>query len=442
MNYLISSIQLNGSVNKTLLRNMKLFAKNHDARILLYVMPGRNKDETLIPTILLDDEDIELLYLGKDGQKLNNNLKIFDHKILASMVNPLTGMNLKLHRDFSWTLPSPKIRYMSYPNTGKHPRFLATTGSLTHGNYKEWTAQGIRAGLEHQYGFSFINIKSNRLFSFVPVEAQKNGNFHYLRDEYKNGKVYDSQPEALVLGDWHTGDTCPKTRKATIAMIGELKPKRVILHDFYDGKSINPHEGDDCLSKALRFSKNLHILEDELRACLKELNFFAKKFPDVEFVVVESNHDIFLYRYLAKGMYPMDACNSIFAASLYGYVGEYMKGKGPKPTLCLAMEMIGAVAGNVRFLKEDEEYRVKGIELGYHGHRGVNGARGTSASFSNYNLKMITGHEHTPKIHPNGMVVGTSTHLKLSYTKGASSWLNAHGLLYSSGKYTLLTLIF
>jgi len=55
---------------------------------------------------------------------------------------------------------------------------------------------------------------------------------------------------------------------------------------------------------------------------------------------------------------------------------------------------------------------------------------------------LISAHEHTPKIHPNGMVVGTLTKLKLGYTKGASSWLNANGILYSSGKYSLLTLIF
>ena len=112
------------------------------------------------------------------------------------------------------------------------------------------------------------------------------------------------------------------------------------------------------------------------------------------------------------------------------------------PALKLAMGLVGELPPNFTFLREDEEFRVQGVGLDYHGHRGVNGARGTSASFSNYNLKLITGHEHTPKIHPNGMVVGTSTHLKLGYTKGAGSWLNAHGLLYSSGKYTLLTIIF
>ena len=92
-------------------------------------------------------------------------------------------------------------------------------------------------------------------------------------------------------------------------------------------------------------------------------------------------------------------------------------------------------------LLRNEEYRVKGIGLDYHGHRGMNGARGTSMSFSNNNLAMITAHEHSPKLHPNGMVVGTLTYLKLPYTKGASSWMHANGILYSSGKYSLLTII-
>lgn len=54
---------------------------------------------------------------------------------------------------------------------------------------------------------------------------------------------------------------------------------------------------------------------------------------------------------------------------------------------------------------------------------------------------MISGHTHSPFLGQNSMVVGTSTKLKLDYTKGPSSWLNAHGILYGNGKYALITLI-
>lgn len=438
MNYIVSTIQYCATVNKPFLRNMLAFADKHNVpKIYLFVLAGKNKDEAALATALLDDPRIELMYLDKNGKKLNSNLKLHDTQILASQINPLTGFQSKLHRDFSYILPSPKIRYLSIPNTSTYPRFLATTGALTHPNYKLHTAQGRKAELEHEYGFAYVEIRNSRLFNYRPVMALKNGNFHYDREYYRNGKVTDVQPEALVLGDWHTGDTCPKTRAATIKMIEKLKPKRVVLHDLFNGHSINHHERKNNLSKAELWGSRKHELEVEVEQCLKELNFFAHKFPDVQFLIAESNHDLFMAQYIGTENFLADGQNSVFSCRLFVEMMTARK----QPVLKTAMELIGKVAHNVRFFNEDEEYRVKGVGLDYHGHRGVNGARGSGASFDRFNLKMITGHEHTPKIYANGMVVGTSTLLKLGYTKGASSWLNAHGILYPDGKYSLISLV-
>lgn len=400
-------------------------------------MQGKYKDEDIIHPSLFDDTRIEILSLGKEGVKLNNNLKLYDTGILASQINPLTGFNKKLHRDYSYILPSPKIRYQSIPNTSKYPRFLATTGALTHGNYKDHIAQGRKAILEHEYGFAFIEVVSSRLFNYHPIMAMKNGNFNYNREYYHDGKVSDQQPEALILGDWHVGDTCPKTRKATIKMIDDLKPKRVFFHDFFNGHSINHHEQSNHLSKARLWSTKMSVLEDEVTKCLSELQFFAKRFPDVQFLIVESNHDLFLRKYIGEENFLEDGQNSVFACKMFIEASRVNQ-----PMLKTAFELVGNIPKNVRMLSEDEEYRVRGVGLDCHGHRGVNGSRGSGASFDRYNLKLITGHEHSPKIYQNGLVVGTSTELRLDYTKGAGSWLNAHALLYASGKYTLLTMIF
>ena len=438
MNRIVSTIQLSALVNRPFLRNMIAFADEHNVnKIKLFVMPGKNKDESSIPTILMENPRIELLFLDKAGLKLNNNLKLYDTGILASQINPLTGFNKKLHRDYSYLLPSPKVRYMSIPNTSKYPRFLATTGALTHGNYKMHTAQGRKAELEHEYGFAFIEVKNSRIFNYHPVMALKNGNFNFNREFYRNGKKEDQQPEALILGDIHVGDTCMKSMRVSVQMIADLKPKRVVLHDLFNGHSINHHERSNNLSKAQLWKQKMHILEEEVDQCQVFLNDLAYKFPDVQFLVVESNHDLFMKTYISHENFLADGQNSVFSCRLFV---EMDKCK-PQPILQTAMELQGKIAKNVRFLNEDEEYRVKGVGLDYHGHRGMNGARGTSMSFSNNNLMLISAHEHTPKIHPNGMVVGTLTKLKLGYTKGASSWLNANGLLYSSGKYTLLTII-
>lgn len=437
--YIVSTIQYNALVNRPLLRNMVKFADVHKVeKIYLYVMPGKTVDETIISPVLFEDERIELLNLGKDGMRLNSNLKLYDTGILASQINPLTGFNRKLHRDYSYILPSPKIRYLSIPNTSEYPRFLATTGALTHGNYKMHIAQGRKADLEHEYGFAFVEVLNGRLFNYHPIMALKNGNFNHNREYYRDGELLDQQPEALVLGDWHTGDTCPKTRKASFKMIADLKPKRVFLHDFFNGHSINHHERNNNLSKARLWEKKMHVLQEEVAKCLDELSVFSSKFPDVEFFVVESNHDQFLAKYIGEENFLVDGQNSVFSCKLFIQVSEGVY----QPILRTAMELVGDIPQNVTFLKEDEEYRIKGVGLDYHGHRGMNGSRGTGYQFSNNNLKLITGHEHSPKIYANGMVVGTSTTLRLGYTKGASSWLNAHAILYASGKYTLVTLIF
>ena len=438
MNYIVSTIQYSASVNKPLLRNMLAFADKHNvSKIYLYVLAGKNKDETAIASVLFDDPRIELLFLDKTGMKLNNNLKLHDTQILASQINPLTGFNKKLHRDYSYILPSPKIRYLSIPNTSKYPRFLATTGALTHGNYKQHIAQGRKAELEHEYGFAFVKIKNSRLYDYHPVMALKNGNFNYFRELYRNGKVEDQQPEALVLGDIHVGDTCPKAFAKAVQQIKELRPKRVVLHDLFNGHSINHHERSNNLSKAQMWKHKMHVLEEEVEQCLAVLAKLAYQFPEVQFLVAESNHDLFMSHYICHENFLLDGQNSVFSCQMFV---EQSKGK-KQPILQTAMELVGKIPHNVRFLNEDEEYRVKGVGLDYHGHRGMNGARGTSQSFSNNNLVMITAHEHSPKIHPNGMVVGTLTKLKLNYTKGASSWMHANGLLYQSGKYTLVTII-
>lgn len=437
MNYMISTIQLCASVNKPLLRNMLAFADAHNvSKIYLFVMAGKNKDETTIATALLDNPRIELLFLDKTGMKLNSNLKLFDTQILASQINPLTGFNKKLHRDFSYILPSPKIRYASIPNTSKHPRFLATTGALTNPNYKMHTAQGRKAELEHEYGFAFVKVKNNRLYDYHPVSAMKNGKFNYYREHYTNGNIVDQQPEAVVMGDWHTGDTSTWVRTETIKMLEEVRPKRAVFHDLFNGHSINHHERQDNFSKAQLFGKKIHVLEEEVDQCRKELNFFCHKFPDIEFIVVESNHDLFLREYIGQN-FLVDGQNSVFSCRLFVETS-----KNPvQPILKTAMRLVGDVAKNATFLDEDDEYRVKGTGLGVHGHRGANGARGTALGYSNNNLRLITAHGHSPWIHANGIAVGTSTWKKLGYTKGPSSWSHAHAILYQTGKSTLVMLI-
>lgn len=432
MKYIITNVQYNAGVNKNLLQNILLFAKEHEVdHLLTFVQNGSYKDQDTI-----DKRVFEAGFATVETLSLNSNLKLKDMKILAQQINPMTGMTNKLGRDSSYIMPSPKIRYISVANTSKYPRAFMTTGCLTKPNYKLHTAQGRKAEQQHQYGFIYVNIEDNNKFLAQQIEATKRGDFHYYTEKYHSGKLTHEQPEALVLGDWHTGDTDPKIRTRTIEMIHRMKPKRVVFHDLFNGHSVNPHEQGDLIQELKNQQRKRLSLQKELKEVLREINFFAKTFPEITFVVAESNHDIFLERYVRSKGFINDPDNFLFICSM---IPSILQAK--QPTLEIGLALTGKLPSNFVFVKEDVEYRVRGVELAYHGHRGINGSRGSSSSFDRYNLKMITGHTHTPALYENGMCVGTSTRLKLDYTKGASSWMHCHGILYSSGKYALITLI-
>ena len=432
MKYIITSVQYNALVNRNFFSNMMKFAKDNGVdKIYAFIQQGKYRDEQTLHPLLVNNDLIEFV----DKKKLNDSLMIFDTKILPQQIKPFTGMSSKLSRDYSYILPSPKIRYLSLANTSKYPRALMSTGSLTHGNYKEHTAHGRKAKAQHQYGFVFVEIENKKIYHAHQIEATKKGDFHYMTTKYHSGKISYSQPEALVLGDWHTGDTCRKVRKKTIAMLHDLRPKRVVFHDLFNGHSINHHERGNLLSELRSRKEKRHDLEDELRMVLKEVQFFAKTFPNVEFLVSESNHDLFLERYIQEKRFMEDTENFLLVCRM---IPDLLN---DGTVLEVALSQVGELPSNFTFLKEDQTYRVRGVGLDYHGHRGINGSRGSSASFDRHNLRLISGHEHTPKLYANGMTVGTSTKLKLGYTKGAGSWMNCHGILYANGKYGLITLL-
>lgn len=429
MKYIITNVQYNAGVNVNLSKNIKCFAKEHGIdQMLTFVQNGSYIEDDIV-----DKKVFEAGFSTVDNLTLNNNLRLQDMKILAQQINPMTGLTTKLSRDYSYIIPSAKIRYLSIANTSKHPRAFMTTGNLTKPNYKLHTAQGRKAESQHQFGFVFVEVLNGRIFKTYQIEAEKNGNFHYLDERYVNGRKRKAQPEAIILGDLHLGDTCPKAYKHSLECISTLKPKRVILHDLFNGHSINPHEQGHLIASLKNLQEHRDSLENELKMVYKEICKLSKQFPKVQFLVAESNHDIFLQRYIDDKLFMDNARNFLHVINM---IPEMLEGK--KPTLQIGLELFGDIPRNFTFGKVDEEHRVRGIELGYHGMHGLNGSRGSSASFDRFNLKMITGHEHTPKLYANGMVVGTLTHLKLPYTKGCSSWMHCNGILYSDGKYGLL----
>jgi hypothetical protein len=152
-----------------------------------------------------------------------------------------------------------------------------------------------------------------------------------------------------------------------------------------------------------------------------------------ELVIVKSNHDEFLDRYLASGYYVKDPENHRYALDL---AAAAMDGHDP---LRFAIENIGIkYPDRVRWLDRDEDYKIAGIQLGAHGDLGANGARGNIKNTEAAYTESITGHSHSPEILRGAWQVGTSSFLKLNYNRGPSSWLHTSCLLYADGSRQLI----
>ena len=431
--YIVTSVQRGAIVEKNFLQNINLFCVEEKVdKILVFVMNGRYKDDDNIDPILYDMPNVEFVTRSK---KLNKNLNLFDSKILPQAVEPFRGLPKKIEA-YTNIVPSAKVRYQSVASASQVPRALIATGAMTQPSYKENTMTGRVALEQHQLGFTYVVVESTKTFTPYLVRANKQGNFYFLNKKYYNGKVTNDTIEAYVLGDIHGGEVDEWVLKQSFKDIELLKPKRVILHDLFDGESIN-HWTRGKLLDEIRLSKSGNELEKEVKVTYRLLKRIANTFSKIEICVVYSNHDVRLESYINSKEFVNDPQNFLFISKL---IPSLFKVKAV--VLQEALKLIGKIPSNVRFFKRDEEFRVRGILLSHHGHKGVNGSRGVPKSYENTNARSITGHTHSPLINSNSMVVGTCTPLKLNYnSEGQSSWLNANGILYKDGSFTLTTII-
>ncbi|MCA9313417.1 hypothetical protein KDA08_03830 [Candidatus Saccharibacteria bacterium] len=446
MKYMITSIQMGARLNKNFYSNMLKFKEEHGVdKILVFVMNGKYVDEVIHPSVasLPDIEFIDSTY------RVHPKVLCYDTKVLAQNINPTQGQENKLPSEYSYIMPGTKRRYRTLPSIGTKPRFFASTGAMTEANYVTVARssgmrvkRGLQAKAQHQLGFVYFQDNGRGNFDVYQVIADKGGNFQYLTEWYRGGRMINRGIEALVLGDWHTGDTNPEIRKRSIKMIETLKPKRVVFHDIFDGYSVNHHKQGKLLEALRTGNAQKHLLEEELKKLVKEIEYFANKFPKVKFIVPESNHDVFIRTYLDSMYHHAQPHNYLQAIKIIPRILDIKRIALKEALLTVTKKL----PENFIFLRENDPYRiggdVNGIALGQHGHKGINGARGSYNSFKRTNAKMITGHTHSPQIYENGMIVGTSTYLELDYTIGGlSSWLNAHGILYPNMTYGLLTMI-
>lgn len=403
--------------------------KNHDGE-LLDDAPGDNDGEywevRLHPSIR---PVVNFTYLDAGRHNIHSQVDLLsDVKIVPTAVNPLTGFQ-GVSGSRSSILGHPRIHLQSLPVLEGHPKkLLATTGAVTIKNYTD-TKAGKKAEFHHTYGFVIIEIKDEFTYYIRQVTASdQDGSFTDLNRRVENGEIkFIDNCAAFVMGDIHHANLNKQVSDRTIHLFeNSIKPRRVVLHDLLDGQSVNHWEAKDPIKAYHRYLKGDDDVSNEISNAIS----FVKSLLEYNPIVVRSNHDIWLDRWVKDKDWKKDVKN---ATEYMEYALILLKGldedKGLLPYLL--KEEFGS---DVIALGIDDGFKISGWELGNHGHLGSHGSKGNLEQFRKLNTKVIVGDYHQPGRKDGAVSVGTYSKLRLGYNPGPSAWMNAGAIVHNDGK--------
>jgi hypothetical protein len=434
----VTGCELDGKMYKS----VKTYCKKNNAALLILIAsdPASNLDRGSLGRV---DKRLTSEAIVLEDSELNSNIFLSTIKLSAKHIDPIAGLGRIGQREGSFVYASPKQRLKSSPvSNTKLPHFLMTTGAITVPDYTSANYMSNRtayiAHYDHVMGGVIVEIGDSDEYHFRQFQCDQTGKFIDLGIEYSATGTKKIRPEAFVLGDWHSGSTCPMSKLVWDDICRTLKPKKLVMHDLFDGKSINHHEAHNIDSKAKRAESGQLNLREELNLVARDLEYLTSLSDEV--VIVKSNHDEFLDRFLQKGDFKNDPYNyKTFLELALHYVNT------SEDPLKYGVEKMGNInikcMSKIRWLKRDEDLRLADIQLGAHGDKGANGARGGLQSMEFAYGNSVTGHSHSPEILRGAWQVGTSSHLKLGYNVGPSSWLNSSCLVYPNGQRQLINAI-
>lgn len=388
-----------------------------------------------IPQHYFWNEIPSTIYKTLDALLLHKKITLSRPRVPSQNDNPLIGQRDLCH-DFYGTsviIPHPKQRFEVVPKDvgGKLPRIIATTGACTYPNYNETNDRGDKAFRRHQFGFCIADILDEKTYLIRLVPALESGEFVDLGVLYSPGREpLKAKTRALVLGDWHFPFVDPLARKASFEQIEFLRPKEVYLHDLISFHSISHHNLEDSVLQMwlTEMVDQADSLEAECEGGLKELREIAEIAGDATIYVTPSNHDFFLHKWLAQNADRRDRKNARFGSKIFS---EYHKGDS---ILEIALKLIGKIPKNVIFLKLGEDRRPLGYECACHGHKGINGGKGSLTSFRITYGKGIIGHTHRLEVQGKAISVGTNSIIPLDYQEGSPSQsIHGNAVIYEQG---------
>ncbi|PIR23264.1 MAG: hypothetical protein COV44_03730 [Deltaproteobacteria bacterium CG11_big_fil_rev_8_21_14_0_20_45_16] len=453
-------------VNAEFFKSCKLYAQANNAAIV--VIPA-NMITNHLDASLLEDPDVHVL---TSTAELNQFLAVIaDYKVTAKQMNPLMGLEDKGPRGQSLIVGSPKMfsKTVATMDNEIYPHRLFTTGAITDPNYAgkkfisqrtDWLAakDHVIGGLvleRNQGQNNFLDMAGHGMFNARHIEfiPEKNG-FMDVHSFYgSDGQIERKRAGALIMGDLHVGHTDQVVLESVRKRIRDLKPEFVVIHDIFNGHSISHHERGRVMSLAEKAKNGDLLLEEELNGVASMVNAILASDPDIKVVIVPSNHDMWLHRWLQDGQYneePQNTDIGLELALVMRRKEDPLKHALLNPGVRFPNDRDHDVRparvdypNRVIFLDHGASFKIgptnRRVELGLHGHAGASGARATVKSMRRAADRMVYGHTHTSE-RQNGVVnVGTLTRLSLPYNRdGVSSWVHSMALVGENGEIQVL----
>lgn len=458
--YVFTCAQNNTEVHEPFLKSLLNFCGHNDAQL---VVGGITYNKTGFQNAhkesnkLAWDSRIEQYMLNQSMELAPDLVWCGEMNILPTAIRPLSGLE-SYCRHASGIVPHVKVAMDSVPRMkGYAPKFMYTTGAVTRRNYIEQRA-GLRAAFHHVFGALYVEIDKDGDWFARQLIAGNDGCFYDLTVQYTPDGVKRGQTVMAVnLGDLHAECVDKKVSRGIDYILNTLRPQYLFLHDIGDFRARNHHNIDDPYIRALatyerKKNAGKATINDSVGAGLcavaDRLVHLAGQFHG-ELVVVHSNHDDMLTRWLKEADYRADPLNAITFLNLQQFVYTMLADGHMPGTYSLLGHVLGThlrdAKDRVRFLLQDESFRIcetapgEGIECGMHGHLGANGRRGRPVDFTRLGCKCNTGHTHSAGIIDGVYTAGVSCPLDMGYNKGATSWSHSHIVTYHNGKRCIIT---
>lgn len=452
--YVLTSAQNNTHVHEQLWLNLLALAGHYDAELMVGTY-SYNKSAYGAKSIKrgakVDTEDrvwydpqvVE--HICDDTVQLAPRLVwCGELNILPTAMNPLGQLEAYNGRD-SNLVPHAKFAMQAVAGlTGEGTKHNYSTGTVTLRNYIQKRI-GLLGEQYHGYGALLVEVCGDGAWYVRQLQATETGVIRDLRLKVEGGVVTDGNPiEAISWGDVHVRVIDPTVRSLAWGeggMLDELRPSYQLMHDLIDFRSRNHH---DSKNPQLGFQKWRDKAESVSAEVAEVRDFLVDEAvrPWCRTVIVPSNHHEAMTRWLQEADWRTDPANAVFYheawlellrhddADIFKWAVERSQ-RNEQDFLRLA---------RVRWLETDEPLVLAGVEVGQHGHLGINGARGNHKAFVRLGRPATTGHEHSAGIHLWNWVSGTCTRMRIGYNRGPSSWSHSHTILYPEGTRTLITM--